>query len=162
MTWYDNSLISVLTILSIEFGFGVSPYLIVAAVHDRAPINDVAMRAIQVVSNDLLDVGRFSHTTWITMGGGMNEPTILFVVEDPKWVSDPLLHLYSTPEDSIWGYPQYTKHLQWCEKILWKDDLLPATSTKLQQVVYDPAKTRKLNCYYYSWCSGTMLKSHTS
>ena len=36
--------------------------LIVAAMRDRASVNDVAMRTIKVVYNELLDVGCFSHT----------------------------------------------------------------------------------------------------
>ena len=36
--------------------------LIVAAMRDRASLNDVAMRTIKVVYNELLDVGCFYHT----------------------------------------------------------------------------------------------------
>ena len=50
----------IIVILSIEFG--ISSNLIVAAMRDRASVNDVAMRTIKVVYNELLDVGCFSHT----------------------------------------------------------------------------------------------------
>ena len=36
--------------------------VIVTAMRDRASVNDVAMRTIKVVYNELLDVGCFSHT----------------------------------------------------------------------------------------------------
>ena len=49
----------IIVILSTEFG--ISPNLIVAAMHDRASVNDVAMRTIKVVYNELLDAG-CSHT----------------------------------------------------------------------------------------------------
>ena len=50
----------IIVILSTEFG--ISSNLIVAAMRDRASVNDVAMRTIKVVYNELLDVGCFSHT----------------------------------------------------------------------------------------------------
>ena len=49
-----------IVILSTEFG--ISFNLIVTAMHDKASVNDVAMRTIKVVYNELLDVGCFSHT----------------------------------------------------------------------------------------------------
>ena len=45
----------VIVILSTEFG--ISSNLIVAAMRDRASVNDVAMRTIKVVYNELLVVG---------------------------------------------------------------------------------------------------------
>ena len=50
----------IIAILSTEFG--ISSNLIVTAMCDRASVNDVAMRTIKVVYNELLDVGFFSHT----------------------------------------------------------------------------------------------------
>ena len=50
----------IIVILSTEFG--ISSNLIVAAMRDRASVNDVAMRTIKVVYNGLLDMGCFSHT----------------------------------------------------------------------------------------------------
>ena len=50
----------IIVILSTEFG--ISSNLIVAAMHDRASVSDVAMRTIKVVYNELLDVGCVSHT----------------------------------------------------------------------------------------------------
>ena len=50
----------IIVIFSTEFG--ISSNLIVAAMRDRASVNDVAMRTIKVVYNELLGVGCFSHT----------------------------------------------------------------------------------------------------
>ena len=50
----------IIVILSTEFG--ISSNLIVSAMHDRTSVNNVAMRTIKVVYNELLDVGCFSHT----------------------------------------------------------------------------------------------------
>ena len=50
----------IIVILSTEFG--ISSNFIVAAMRDRASVNDLAMRTIKIVYNELLDVGCFSHT----------------------------------------------------------------------------------------------------
>ena len=63
----------VIVILSTEFG--ISSNLIVAAMRDRASVNDVAMRTIKVVYNELLDVGCFPHTL-NHMGERMNTPIL--------------------------------------------------------------------------------------
>ena len=63
----------IIVILSTEFG--ISSNLIVAAMCDRASVNDVAMRTIKVVYNELLDVGCFSHTL-NHVGERMNTPIL--------------------------------------------------------------------------------------
>ena len=63
----------IIVILSTEFG--MSSNLIVSAMHDRTSVNDVAMRTIKVVYNDLLDVGCFSHTL-NHVGERMNTPIL--------------------------------------------------------------------------------------
>ena len=63
----------IIVILSTEFG--ISSNLIVAAMHDRASVNDVAMRTIKVVYNEQLDVGCFSHTL-NHVGERMNTPIL--------------------------------------------------------------------------------------
>lgn len=45
----------IIVVLSIELG--IPPQSIIAAMHDRASVNDVAMRTIKVLYNQLLDVG---------------------------------------------------------------------------------------------------------
>ena len=61
----------IIVILSTEFG--ISSNLIVATVRDRASVNDVAMRTIKVVYNELLDVGCFSH--FMTSATGLSAPS---------------------------------------------------------------------------------------
>ena len=62
-------------IVTLTTEFGISSNLIVAAMRDRASVNDVAMRTIKVVYNELLDVGCFSHTL-NHMGERMNIPIL--------------------------------------------------------------------------------------
>lgn len=50
----------IIVVLSTELG--IPPQSIVAAMRDRASVNDMAMRTIKVVYNQLLDVGCVSHT----------------------------------------------------------------------------------------------------
>ena len=50
----------IIVVLSTEFG--IPPQSIVAAMRDRAAVNDVAMRTIKILYNKVLDVGCFSHT----------------------------------------------------------------------------------------------------
>ena len=64
----------IIVILSTE-EFGISCNMIVAAMRDRASVNDVAMRTIKVVYNELLDVGCFSHTL-NHVGERMNTPIL--------------------------------------------------------------------------------------
>ena len=63
----------IIVLLSTEFG--ISSTLIVVAMHDRASVNDVAMRTIEVVYNELLDVGCFPHTM-NHVGERMNTPIL--------------------------------------------------------------------------------------
>ena len=70
----------IIVILSTEFG--ISSNLIVAAMRDRASVNDVTMRTIKVVNNELLDVGCFS-CFWPSLMGLF----LLILGEEskPKW-----------------------------------------------------------------------------
>ena len=63
----------IIVVLSTELGN--PPQSIVAAMRDRASVNDVAMRTIKVVYNQLLDVGCFSHTL-DHVGERMNTPIL--------------------------------------------------------------------------------------
>ena len=47
-------------VLSVEYGIGVTKLL--AAMHDRASANTLAMTTIKVLYSNLLDVGCYSHT----------------------------------------------------------------------------------------------------
>ena len=63
----------IIVVLSTELG--IPPQSIVAAMRDRASVNDVAMGTIKVVYNQLLDVGCFSHTLDY-VGEQMNTPIL--------------------------------------------------------------------------------------
>ena len=63
----------IIVVLSTELG--IPPQFIVAAMCDRASVNDKAMRTIKVVYNLLLDVGCFSHTLDL-VGERMNTPIL--------------------------------------------------------------------------------------
>ena len=86
----------IIVIVSTEFG--ISSNLIVAAMRDRASVNDVAIRTIKVVYNELLDVGCFSHTL-NHVGERMNTPNFMtsatlgllcfHEVQDPVCCEDP-------------------------------------------------------------------------
>ena len=52
-----RELISVL-----QVHYKVSVNVLISAMHDRASINSVAMRTIQVIYPQILDIGCFSHT----------------------------------------------------------------------------------------------------
>ena len=50
----------IITALSTELG--IASHLVIAAMRDRASVNEVAMRTVTVLYNRILDVGCFSHT----------------------------------------------------------------------------------------------------
>ena len=62
----------IIVILSTELGIA---HYIVAAMRDRASVNDAAMRTIKVLYNQLTDVGCFSHTL-DHVGDRMNTPVL--------------------------------------------------------------------------------------
>ena len=117
------------------------------------------MRTIKVVYNQLLDVGCFSHTL-DHVGERMNTPILhdfckarigLFS-RSPKsrllWRTQTGLPAPSYSATRWWNQFEVI-HLVFTafgdvEKFLKNDDLPLATSTKLLQVLDDPAKTRKL------------------
>ena len=47
---------------TISTEMGISHELVVGAMHDRASVNEVAMRTVKVLYQNLLDIGCFSHT----------------------------------------------------------------------------------------------------
>ena len=137
----------------------IPPQSIVAAMRDRASVNDVAMKTIKVVYNQLLDVGCFSHTL-DHVGERMNAPILHDFCK--AWIG---LFSQSLKSNLLWRTqtglpaPSYSATRWWSqfevihqvftafgdvEKFLKNDDLPLATSTKLPQVLDDPAKTRKL------------------
>lgn len=49
-----------ITVISTELS--VPPHLVVAGMRDRATVNNVAMRTIGVIYNNIMDIGCFLHT----------------------------------------------------------------------------------------------------
>lgn len=147
----------IVVVLSTELG--IAPHCIVAAMRDRASINDVAMRTIKVLYNQLIDVSCFSHTL-DHVGERMNAP----ILHDfsKAWIG-----LFSRSPKSclLWRtqtgvcVPSYSG-TRWGSQFevinqlltafndvvtfLANDDLPPATSGKLLEILNDPAKARKL------------------
>ena len=54
---------------------GISSDLVVGAMHDRASVNAVAMRTMNVIYQNLLDIGCFSHTL-DRVGENMKTPVL--------------------------------------------------------------------------------------
>ena len=49
-------------VTAVSTELSISPELLVAAMRDRARVNDVAMRTISVIYSNMMDVKCFSHT----------------------------------------------------------------------------------------------------
>ena len=127
--------------------------------HDRACVNDVAMRTIKVVYNELLDVRCFSHTL-NHVGERMNTPILhdfcntwnALFSRSPRscllWRTQTGLSVLSYFSTRWWSQFEVIhsmlKTFSDVKKFLERDYLPPDTSTKLVQVLNDPAKTRKL------------------
>ena len=62
-------------VTAISTEFSISSELLVAAIRDRARVNDVAMRTISVIYNNMMDVKCFSHTL-DRVGDKMATPTL--------------------------------------------------------------------------------------
>ena len=144
----------IIVVLSTELG--ISPQSIVAAMRDRPFVNDVVMRTIKVMYNQLLDMGCFSHTL-DHVGERMNTPILHDFCK--TWIG---LFSRSLKSCMLWRTqtglpaPSYSATRWWSqfeaftafsdvEKFLKNDDLPLAIYTKLRQVLDDPVKTRKLN-----------------
>lgn len=63
----------IIVVLSTELG--IPSHFVVPAMHDRASANDVAMRRVRVVYNQIMDVGCLSHTVGL-VGKQMNTPVL--------------------------------------------------------------------------------------
>ena len=64
-----------LLIETISTELGIQSHLVVAAMHDRASVNNVAVRTLKILYTRLLDVGCFSHTL-DRVGQQMKTPTL--------------------------------------------------------------------------------------
>ena len=149
----------VIVVLSTELG--IASHYIVAAMRDRASVNDAAMRTIKVLYNQLTDIGCFSHTL-DHVGDRMNTP----VLNDfsKGWIgmfsgSPKLRLLWRTQTGRC--VPSYSTTRWWSHFkvinqiltafgdvqtfIMSNDDLPPASSGKLREILNNPAKLRKLS-----------------
>ncbi len=144
----------VITALSTQYSINSSSLL--AAMRDRASVNDVAIRTIKVVYPALLDVGCFSHTLDL-VGGKFNTPHLSDFMT--AWVS---LFSHSPKARLLWreqtgrSVLSYSPTRWWSRWELMKqllelygdlesfirrhDDLGPATRKKLLQYLDDPSK----------------------
>ncbi len=139
----------IIVVLSTELG--INPQFIVAAMRDRA---------IKIVYNQLLDVGCFFHMHSRSCRGANEYANTSWILQSLDWfvltkpkvplVVAVYLHLHTLPfggrvsRVSLRSFIRCSQPSVMWRKFLENDDLPPATSTKLLQVLNDPAKSRKL------------------
>ena len=82
-------------VLSTELGIPSS--LVIAAACDRMSVNNIAMRTISVIYDQLLDIGCFSHTLY-HVGEGMR--TLTLNIFTKAWIS---LFSHSPKSRLLWG-----------------------------------------------------------
>ena len=139
---------------------GVESYTLIAAMRDRASVNNVAMRTLALVYPSILDVGCFSHTIDL-VGGKFNTPT---VDEFTKlWTA---LFSRSPKACLAWktfcgrSVPTYSETRWWSRWEVMKSihdgfgdveqfiketkELAPATLDKVKQILSDPVKNVQL------------------
>ncbi len=141
-------------VLSVNFSIG--PGQLIAAMRDRASVNNVAMRTLKIVYPDLLDVGCFSHTidrvgehfklplvsefltAWITMFSHSTKAKVLWKEQTGKSV----LSYSATRWWSKWEVLHQTFLLFGdIERFLNNNpDVGPASRAKLIQFYQDPQK----------------------
>ena len=147
----------IIHILATEYA--IDPSHLVAAMHDRASVNDAAMKIVKVIYPNLLDVGCFSHTLDL-VGEHFHMPTLSeFGV---LWVS---LFAHSPKVQMLWkdhtslSMPSYSPTRWWSrwkvfkqlmvqfgdlEEFLKGNDVSPATRTKLLSFFSDSSKKANL------------------
>ena len=137
----------------------IDPSHLIAAMHDRASVNDAAMKIVRVIYPNLLDVGCFSHTLDL-VGEHFHTPTLSeFGV---LWVS---LFAHSPKARMLWRdhtslfMPSYSPTRWWSrwemfkqvmlqfgdvEEFLKGSDVSPTTRTKLLSFFSDSSKKANL------------------
>lgn len=146
-------------IMVVSTELSVAPDKVLAAMRDRAAVNNVAMRTISVVYNQITDVGCFSHTL-DNVGNHMKTP----VQNDFSriWIS---LFSHSPKARLSWRmrtgmpYPSYSPTRWWSRfevihqllisfgdipGFLHDCDLPSVTVNKLLEILNDQGRTRKL------------------
>ena len=150
-----------LIVESISTELGITSQLVVAAIHDRASINLVALRTIKVLYNRLFGVGCFSHTL-DGVGKNMNTPVLDEFIK--HWIS---LFSHSPKIRMAWASmtglssPSYSSTRWWSKFEVIKQvhdtfgavssflqnpdsDLPRATSQKLIDILQNTLTLRKL------------------
>ena len=146
-----------ITVVSTELS--IAPNMVIAAIRDRASVNDVAMRTISVIYNQMLDVGCFSHTL-DHVGERMKTPILDKFTK--AWIS---LFAHSPKSRLAWrtqtglSTPTYSATRWWSKfevihqlhktfgdvpVFLRSGDLPPATTGKLLKILDDESACRKL------------------
>ena len=146
-------------VTAVSTELSIAPDLVVAAMRDRASVNDVAMRTVSVVYNKLLDVGCFSHTL-DRVGERMKTPILDEFTK--AWIS---LFSHSPKSRLAWrtqtglSTPTYSATRWWSKfevihqlhnsfgdvpVFLHGNDLPSATTGKLLKILEDEPTCRKL------------------
>ncbi len=138
---------------------GISSDLVIGAMHDRASVNQVAMRTAKVIYQNILDIGCFSHTL-DRVGENMKTPIldefskawIGMFTRSPKtrerWKSLTGLPPPSYSVTRWWSRYEVLAKLMVtfgdATTLLEDEDISPANAAKLRAILDDPAKKRKL------------------
>ena len=144
------------TVLSTELGIPSS--LVIAAARDRASVNNVAMRTVSVIYDQLLDIGCFSHTL-DHVGERMRTPNLDTFTK--AWIS---LFSHSPKSRLLWqtqtglSAPSFSSTRWWSKfeviaqihdafgdvtTFLQNDDLPSTTVTKMSEILNNPGMCRK-------------------
>ena len=84
-----------ITVISTELS--VPPHLVVAGMRDRATVNNVAMRTIGVIYNNMMDIGCFTGKSSHKRGPE----------RAPHYTENVRICTVSTPHKSVWGLLNY-------------------------------------------------------
>ena len=146
-------------VTAISTELSISPELLVAAMRDRARVNDVAMRTISVIYNNMMDVKCFSHTL-DRVGDKMTTPISDDFIKG--WIS---LFTHSPKARLAWktqtglSIPSYSATRWWSKfeviqqvhnafgdvsQFLDNSDLPSVTTSKLLRILKDQPTCRKL------------------
>ena len=132
--------------------------LVIATARDRASVNNVAMRTVSVIYDQLLDIGCFSHTL-DHVGERMRTPNLDTFTK--AWIS---LFSYSPKSRLLWqtqtglSAPSFSSTRWWSKfeviaqihdafgdvtTFLQNDDLPSTTVTKMSEILNNPGMCRK-------------------
>lgn len=147
----------IITVLSTELG--IASHLVVAAMRDRASVNDVAMQTVAVIYNNILDIGCFSHTT-DHIGEKMRTPVldefskgwISILSRSPKarlsWRSRTGISPRSYSPTRWWSRLEVLRQLHdtFGDVVDFLQGDVSTTSSKcILEILEDPPKSRKLS-----------------